>query len=159
MNNNPIIIDITIFTEIVNTLDVAASQKLLRKTNISKKDQISDKYLDYLNDIIDSVCNSIEYYHFPILNEYASGKGYPYYITFQPITESRELLTPIELGFRISNHRNKLAERSSSSSRVRIIRLTLAEEPYTSSLELIDRAAEICERLYHGDLTVLDEIF
>ena len=138
--------------------NIAASSYLKHPSNINKKDIISDKHLEYLNDIIATFDHNLQVAGFEILDRHSSKKGYSYYITFVPITESGEKLLPIDLIFRVSNHSSKSSEGSQSSNFARIIGFTLEHESFDEASELIYKGIRIIRELKKGNIKILDQI-
>ena len=74
----------------------ATTQYIEHPKNIKKKRRISDKHLEYLNDIIATFEANIQVVGFPIIDKHPGGDSYSYYITFTPVTESGEPLMHLE---------------------------------------------------------------
>ena len=136
----------------------AASTYLEHPTSIKKKYRISDKHLEYLNDIIATFDHNLQAAGFEIIDRHHSSNSYSYYITFMPITENGEKLLPIDLIFRVSSHSSKSAEASEGSSFARIISFTLANEDFDKASELIYAGIRIIRELKKGNVDILDEI-
>lgn len=137
---------------------IAASNYLDHPLNIRKKDLISDKHLEYLNDIIATFDHNLQVAGFEIIDRHSSKKGYSYYITFIPVTESGQELLPIDLIFRVSNHSSKSSEGSQSSNFARIISFTLEHESFDEASELIYEGIHIIRELKKGNTKILDQI-
>jgi len=157
--------DSTIVRQIVITMivdyadeSIAAAEYLTHPKNVKKRYRITDRHLEYLNDIIASFDHNIQAANFEIVNRRSSKKVYAYYIQFIPITISGERLMPIDLVFRVANHSNLAAENSETSSFARIVGFTLEHEDYDKASELIYRGVYILRELRKGNVDVLDEL-
>lgn len=149
---------ITVNVEEVNQDIAASSEYLSHPKNIKKKFRISDKHLEYLNDIIASFDHNLQVAKFDIIDRRSASNSYSYYITFIPITESGEKLLPIDLVFRVSNHSSKSASESGSSSFARIVSFTLQHEDFDKASDLIYEGIRIIRELKKGNVSILDEI-
>ena len=157
--------DSTVHRRIVITMhlecdeeSLAAATYLEHPHNIKKKFRISEKHLEYLNDIIASFDHNIQAAGFEIVDRHPSKKGYAYYITFIPISIDGERLMPIDLVFRVADHSSKEAEQSVTSSFARIIGFTLEHEDFDKASELIYEGVRIIRELKKGNVDILDEI-
>lgn len=144
--------------EYTGSSPIAANEYLDHPKSINKKHKISDKHLEYLNDIIASFDHNLQVAGFPILDSRPAKNSYSYYITFVPITESGEELLPVDLIFRVSTHSSKSSEGSIGSSFVRIKGFTLEHEDFDKASELIYEGIRIIRELKKGNVDILDEI-
>jgi hypothetical protein len=137
---------------------VAAGTFINHPANIAKKKRITDKHLEMLDDIIATFDANLRIAKFNIIREYQAGNSYSYYIVFEPVTEYGQVLLPIDLIFRISNHSSKSADLSSQSNFVRVIGFTLDNEDYDKASDLIYRGIHIIRELRKGNSDILDEL-
>ena len=138
--------------------DIAASDYLNHPKSIKKSKRITDKHLQYLNDIIATFDHNIQAAGFPIVDRHPGSNSYSYYIEFIPITESGEELLPIDLIFRVSDHFSRSAEGSKNSSFARIIGFTLENEDFDKASELIYEGVRILRELKKGNIDILDQL-
>lgn len=148
---------ITMYVEEVAE-DVAANTFINHPANVAKKKRITDQHLKMLDDIIATFDANLRIAKFNIIKEYQASNTYSYYIVFQPVTEDGEILLPIDLIFRISNHSSKSADLSSQSSFVRIVGFTLENEDYNTASALIYRGIHIIKELKKGNVDILDQL-
>ena len=140
------------------TKSVAADIYLEHPENIKKKYRISDKHLQYLNDIIATFDHNLQAAGFDIIDRCPAGNSYSYYITFIPVTEDGRQLLPIDLIFRISDHSSKSAEASAGSTFARIVSFSLEHEDFDKASELIYEGIRIIQELKKGNADILDQI-
>ena len=137
---------------------VAAADYIPEPKSIGKKRKISEAHRRMLNDIVASFHANIEVAGFPIIDEHWPPKSYSYYITFVPITDDGVELLPVKLVFRVSNHSNYAADKSSQSDFVQVVSFTLEKESFSRTTELIYEGIRILKELKKGNVGILDEI-
>ena len=150
---------VTVNAEVADaTNSIAASEYLSHPKSVKKKYRISDKHLQYLNDIISTFDYNLQAAGFDIINRHPVSNSYSYYITFIPITEDGVKLIPIDLVFKVSTHYSKSAEGSVGSEFARIVSFTLEHEDFDKASELIYEGIRIIRELKRGNADILDEI-
>lgn len=149
------IIDVLILIEYENQ-DLAAARLIEHPKNIAKHRRINELKLQILNDIAASALSSIQSCGFEITQNRQYKKDYSYYIQFNATDKEGNLLVPVGIRFRISNHKMKGNETELNSETVVIRSFVVRGKHYENSVSIIQTISMICRELRNGNLDVLD---
>ena len=158
-NNNIRIMDIEIVVEYSSEY-FAASRIIDHPKNIKKRKRISSVNLQILNDVVASVKSRIESSpQFKVTKQTSPGKNksYSYYIQFDVYDKDGNILVPVGIRFRISNHPKHGIQNEVGSGSVVIRSFVLKGKHYENSVEIILTVNRICSELEKGNIKILDE--
>lgn len=165
------IIDIVVEFDVTEQ-QVAASDRVTPRTNLTQDQQYTDEQLQWYNDLIDTIFDLVENYAgFNIIGAYQSTDIYSYYIEFEAFTESGESLGDFTIRFRISDHiekaKQRLKNRDSNSALaiVQVMRkrkifrsIKVNEVSQSGMVTTANTVQHICDELLKGNVEVLDEL-
>ena len=150
--------------------DLAATNKVTYKPNLSDEFQYSEDQLQWYNDLIDTIFDLIEdYARFRIVESYQSSESYSYYIEFEAFTREGHSLGNFTIRFRICDHPEKSKRKQNNnngstqsqiqSRRRKIFRSIKVNEVSQSGIvEAANTVQAICDGLLDGDVSVLDDL-
>ena len=137
--------------------EIAASNLISHPENMSRKKRIRDVKLQILNDVAMSVLNSIKSKkNLKLISHHQTDSTYSYYIDFNVFSDEGNLLLPVRIRFRVSDHKMKGGETPLSSSKIVIRSFVLNGETFDNSVAIISAIDDICEELDKGNIFVLD---
>ena len=156
VQNKKFLLDVEINIEYVYE-EIAASNLISHPENVSRKKRISEVKLQILNDVAMSVLNSIESKkNLKLVSHHQTNNTYSYYIDFNVFDDEGDLILPVRIRFRVSDHEMKGRETPLSSSKIVIRSFVLNGETFDNSVSIVSAIDDICEELDKGNLQILD---
>lgn len=150
------VIKLSVLINLEYTPQHVAASEVSHPSNIRKKNRLDEIKLTILNDIVDTALSAIRSAGFEITKKYQSKRSYTYYIWFQPISDSGEKLTPVEVEFRISgDHKSRTMQDNETYSKVIVKSIVIGPEEYDNPAYVLQAFDEICVGLKQGDMAVL----
>ena len=140
---------------------IAAAELIKHPENIARKRRINDIKLQILNDVAASALSAVRSKKHLIVNEkktHQAGNTYSFYIEFNVVDDEGNLIVPVGIKFRISNHKLHGEETSVDTSTVIIRSFVLKGKNYENYVDIIMKIDSICEELDKGNIQVLNDI-
>ena len=156
IHNDKFLLDIQIILE-YDTSEVAAAQLIRHPNNLKRRKRIQDLKLQILNDVAMSALSSVKSKkHLELVSHRQTSNTYSYYIDFNVLDDEGELLIPVRIRFRISDHKMKGEERDLDASSIVIRSFVLNGKTFDNSVSIISTIANICDELDKGNIFILD---